>query len=759
MNLLKALFKKIYDLKLSTKFIIAFSSIFMINLVAGYYYSVKIKDLKKLVETVYDNPLMASTYAMSAKFRFERVDALVRTIVFENDKEKIQDLSKEVISEYEQGAEDLAVVKERALTDSSKKLVTEVEENLSLYEEEINNTIDKVKNLKLVTIDEANQNLDAWINLKARGIIQQRLTDLTDDAAEAGYTFRLESEAKNTETVKVFYILSASLFIITLFFALFLTRTIAVPLLRYAAVCKEVSNNNYSKRLSVFGKNSEVAVLGDSFNHMLNKIDEKDQNMRSLLSGLNIAVFSFDKNGTVAPERSKATDLIFKNSEFNNIFEFFDKNSKITKKEITEAIDLFWGADSYLTSFESIAAIALPERLTFPVGSKQPESYIDISYKQHLNSAGQLEKIIVMAEDVTAKVFAQKNLEAQVDRIKRISFAAENIEVYMESREEIYKMVRDSKDIFNGDSQDRVLELKRKLHSLKGELTVLNNRTSSRIIHNIETELALDSFEDIDRTMQSKNLDDTEALFTQESDDVLKVLGFDKDKQSLKVCAAKIKTLKNFIYSSQENISRKDMMSFMTRLEEAPINQFFGKYAGYVERIAQSLDKEAKLIFDPNNPEVTYSEVQLLDVPLGHILRNCVDHGIETPDTRLDLGKDMTGQINISVRRDSAQNKLNIIVFDDGAGINKDRLKSKAIEKKIWTQDFANKAQDDEIVNLIFAADLSTKEVITDLSGRGVGMDVVLKSITDMGGTVKVKTEENKGTQFYIQVPFQDHSA
>ncbi len=758
MQFLKNIFRRLSDVRLLKQLILTFSVILIVNIVIGIYFTTKIGGLKTLVEVMYDNPLMSSTFAMSAKYRFERADSLVRTAIFIKDKEKIKALKKEINSQVEQGDEDLAVVQERAIAESSKELAELVLSKVNEYKEVIDTTLAAAEeNLKVKDSSVDILLLEQYLAKDNRTFIQKKLTELTDDAAETGYTFRLDSEARNAETVKFFYFGSTATVLITLLLAYFLSRTIAKPLSDYSKTCIEISDGNYKKRVNVFGSESEIAVLGKSFNLMLDRVDEKDRNMKSLLDGLTTAVFSFDKDGIISSEKSIACNYIFQDYELNNIYSFFNHHNGLAKQGLEESLQLLWDPTIDM-DFDSLTSGVFPNKMTLPYGDKNPTKYISLRYKQNLNSHQKLEKIIVLADDITETTLAQKNAVIQAERVERISKASLGAENYIESRNSFISLIQNSQHILTKGAskltKTETADLKRQLHSLKGELAIMGHKTCASQVHHIESSLTAELNASIDTTLL-ENIKKIDAEFSLESADVLSVLGLDSQSKSIKVDLEKITALRNFVVQS-EHLSAEQKLSLKSKLNtlvQKPMQQFFQKYDEYCKVLSENLGKSVNLIFDSRSDEVAYEEVSRLDAIFGHLLRNSLDHGIEEMELREELGKPDTGSITISAARKPDLKVLEISIQDDGRGIDHKRLIDKAVAKGLWTAEKAKAASKEEALDLIFLSDFSTKEVVTETSGRGVGMDAVRSEVVGLGGSLTLQTDIGKGTQFTIRLP------
>ena len=149
--------------------------------------------------------------------------------------------------------------------------------------------------------------------------------------------------------------------------------------------------------------------------------------------------------------------------------------------------------------------------------------------------------------------------------------------------------------------------------------------------------------------------------------------------------------------------------------------------------------------------EVDRTVIDEIGDPLIHLLRNSIDHGIEIPEVRLEKGKKEKGRVNLNAYPDG--NTVVIEVSDDGAGINVDKVKQKAIDKGLITAEQAREMDANKAAELIFAPGFSTADKVSDISGRGVGLDVVLTKIEALGGNVEIETEKDKGSRFIIRLP------
>jgi two-component system chemotaxis sensor kinase CheA len=194
-----------------------------------------------------------------------------------------------------------------------------------------------------------------------------------------------------------------------------------------------------------------------------------------------------------------------------------------------------------------------------------------------------------------------------------------------------------------------------------------------------------------------------------------------------------------------------DLQGAVMKTRMQPIKKVFGRFPRVVRDLARSLDKEIKLVLVGEETDLDKNLVEALADPLVHLVRNSVDHGIELPDKREAMGKPREGVVVLSASQEG--DHILLTIKDDGAGMNAEKLKEIAIERGVLDTDAAARMTDKEAFSLIFAPGFSTKTEISEVSGRGVGMDVVKTKITQLNGTVSIDSEMGVGTVLEIKVP------
>ena len=192
----------------------------------------------------------------------------------------------------------------------------------------------------------------------------------------------------------------------------------------------------------------------------------------------------------------------------------------------------------------------------------------------------------------------------------------------------------------------------------------------------------------------------------------------------------------------------RDLQESVMSIRMMPMEYVFSRFPRLVRDLASKLDKQVELTLQGSSTELDKSLIERIIDPLTHLVRNSLDHGIESPDKRLAAGKSAVGNLILSAEHQGGN--ICIEVSDDGAGLNRERILAKALSQGMPVHE---NMSDDEVGMLIFAPGFSTAEQVTDVSGRGVGMDVVKRNIQEMGGHVEIKSQANVGTTIRILLP------
>jgi two-component system, chemotaxis family, sensor kinase CheA len=194
-----------------------------------------------------------------------------------------------------------------------------------------------------------------------------------------------------------------------------------------------------------------------------------------------------------------------------------------------------------------------------------------------------------------------------------------------------------------------------------------------------------------------------------------------------------------------------DLQKSVMKIRMVPVEHLFRRFPRVVRDVAKSCGKEVTLVVTGQDTDLDKSILDMLAEPLAHLVRNCVDHGIEAPAERINAGKPAHGTVSLDAYHQG--NQIVIEVSDDGRGIDRNKLLAKAVEREIVTAADAALLGEQDVLNLVFHPGLSTADHVTTISGRGVGMDVVKTVLDRLKGVISIRTTPGKGTTFYLKVP------
>jgi len=314
------------------------------------------------------------------------------------------------------------------------------------------------------------------------------------------------------------------------------------------------------------------------------------------------------------------------------------------------------------------------------------------------------------------------------------------IKIEVLSREDITKLgeILVSEGKIQKDDLDRAMEEKKKI----GEVLVEEKKIEEKDVNS--------ALKVQEKLKKSLNIDEEIKISTKKIDWLIDLVG------ELIIANSNLSNIQRKLEDIdldqiQYNINKisRQMRDTILSLKMVPIGQLLTKYFRMVRDLSKEFGKEILLNLEEENTELDKSMFDMLQEPLLHLLRNSCDHGIETPDEREKSGKPREGKIVIKSYHENGQ--IIIEVSDDGKGLDRKKILEKALKKGLLKDNV--EYTDEEIYKVIFESGFSTKESISLVSGRGVGMDAVLNGIKKLNGNIKIKTESGRGTTFVIQLP------
>lgn len=501
---------------------------------------------------------------------------------------------------------------------------------------------------------------------------------------------------------------------------------------------------------SEYEHEGQLGRLEKSVNDLLYQMSTKDSNMKALLDGLYESVFFFDRTNQISQERSKSVARIFKGSEtITDMITFLQKYFGLDEIQSKEMLELVWDAKRVL-DFQSTMEI-FPRRLSENEGT-QSELHVILNYVDQYDSQGRLQKVIVLAQDVTKEVQNERENRKQMFRSKRVQMISGDIYSYRDFIQEIQKIIINIDEILTYPSESKLIYLKRYVHTFKGSSSIFEFNEVSELLHKMENvinDLGIKHGLRPMREIFQECLD----VFNFEKNYVENILRIDKLDEMVSFPKDKFYDLKKAILK----FNSKGLNDKLIGLSLSPLNVFLRKYKKFLKRLTDREDnKQIELIANSNSCEVYPEEMNELDLVFTHILRNCYDHGIETVVEREMEGKSHSGKISVKTYRDQDKKTFVLEISDDGRGIDYEKLAQKAVDRGFWTPQKKENASMEEKMALMFETGISSKDEITEISGRGVGMDAVKDFVENqLCGDIKIASFKGKGSTFWISVP--DH--
>lgn len=244
----------------------------------------------------------------------------------------------------------------------------------------------------------------------------------------------------------------------------------------------------------------------------------------------------------------------------------------------------------------------------------------------------------------------------------------------------------------------------------------------------------------------------TVRVNTRRLDDMVDLVGeLVLSRNRLKTLRAKLRDEEFERAVAALDLATARLQGAVMRTRMQPIGKLFSRFPKVARDVARALDKDVELVVEGADTELDRNLVEALSDPLVHLVRNAIDHGIEPPSERMAARKPRSGRVSLVARQQG--DYVSIEVQDDGAGIDPERLRAKAREKGLIDPDVAARLGPEECLDLLFLPGLTTRHAVSDISGRGVGMDVVQSRIRELGGQIRVDSELGRGSRFILRLP------
>lgn len=470
--------------------------------------------------------------------------------------------------------------------------------------------------------------------------------------------------------------------------------------------------------------------------------------MKALLDSLNQAFFVFDHDGLCAPLYSKAClDMLGGAPSGQAIWDVL----RIPNQKVAGFKNWLFTVYGEMLPFEDLKPLG-PDRL--PHESKS----ISLDYVPIRNADGKIEKIVCIGSDITDLVAAQK--QADVDRskveaiLKMIQNKKELRMFLLETNTQLKTLNTEFIQLKNDPNSTRDTIL-RVLHTIKGGAATFSYTRLKETAHSLEekmlpTEFAATDMQTIESLKQTIEYESKNIFAFYEN-----VFGELKpqDDESLSFTPMEVQHLLKSSTIEQVQQFLEEKLYFQ------PVKNLTSQFPIVIEKTAQLLGKSIHPMVIKNDS--IQVPVKTFDAFFGsfiHVLRNSIDHGIETASVRREKGKPELGMLSMdfSILTDNGRKFLRINYRDDGHGINPERIRAKLTERNIPH----SQVSDDEVIYFIFNPSFSTRDTVTETSGRGIGLDAVKHEVDRLGGKIKINTELGKYTEFIFELPYpQTHLA
>lgn len=493
------------------------------------------------------------------------------------------------------------------------------------------------------------------------------------------------------------------------------------------------------EKLEDYSKNLEQKVA-----ERTKEISSLNQKMKALLDSLGQGFFIFNQEGLCLEVNSKACqDTVESLPAGQMIWDVL----KVPAAKVDGFKKWMMTVFSEMLPFNDLAPLG-PNVFPHSQGKN-----IALEYFPLRSNEGQMEGVVVVASDITSLVEAQRQAETEKEHAKLII----NL---VKSKKEISRFIRDSESLLhdlNNELSRPVQDYEavyRYLHTLKGGAASFSVQEMAEVCHSAENQVNLykeqttpDAFAKLKELCAG--IGAAFARFLGEAEEILGGSALSSDRQ-IEIPSSKL----NLLLEKIRALPRGSLVAqlLVSELMMEPVGSFFEPYK---ELSLRTAEKEGKALLPivfhhgeiPVMPEI-YSP---LFATFVHAFRNGVDHGIEFPSEREERGKKPEGRIEVFFELTNNGQDLKICVKDDGGGVNPAKIRARLEQKGVSTE----KESDPEVIQHIFDSQFSTREVVTETSGRGVGMDAIKAAATALGGKVWVESTLGQGTSLFVVVPYQ----
>lgn len=543
------------------------------------------------------------------------------------------------------------------------------------------------------------------------------------------------------------------------------------------------------------------------------ELSQINKEIKDILDNMSQAIFTIDNEFKFNAQHSKFAFDIFGDIEFTdrNILDVFfpDEEQKPIRENMNEWLKrIFENAEIRWDDLEALQPVHELAINIMKENQKNTVKYIKLDFQPITDIFApdfkeKVTKVMVIIQDITEK----KTLELEMEKKEReykdnINQIIEVIKIDQEIFKDYINECKDNLAVFepmlislkdDKNNMGKINELFRIMHTIKGNAKIFKLERISGEAHGIENifsairkgeremndELLDETFRKLDnfRILFDETLEIYKRITVGKDADLGENRAEERNKEENEIIKVKIHEISRLteLIKKADRILEEDIINIVDKdeglekvkavesiiketkeqlkeMSKISISKLFGRFPRMVRDISKELGKKVKLILKGEDIEIDKNIYDKISDPLIHILRNSLDHGLEVPAERIETGKSEEGTIKLNASL--TDNEFTVEISDDGRGVDVDRIKAKAVKKELITPEEALRMTDEDALKLIFLPGLSTNEKVTDISGRGVGMDVVKSSVEEtLNGSILLESKKNRGVKIVLKIP------
>lgn len=553
----------------------------------------------------------------------------------------------------------------------------------------------------------------------------------------------------------------------------FLTSRSLRPLIRLQQASREIAAGNLEIEIPANRSRSEIGELSRSFRTMVGdlrasraeieeysrtlegRIEERTQEIQGLLDNMDEGIFTIDSEGAINPRFSAATEhMLGATTAKGNFIERLSPDPD-TQKTVRETFRLLVSG-AVMVDWDDMVA-GLPNGLPGEGGSQ-----LRARYRPVYDTAGaRTERVMVILQDVTQEKALQEDIDRNRDLHNMVVQIIQNRETFDMFYQDALTMLGESA----GDARSMALvsrgvvdRMFRTLHTIKGTAGLFGMHEAATRAHEVEDTLRDlnqrrdEAYSEEERRTLAGGIDQVRQLLIEGKKTFLELIGEEDSEPNYTIAESKIDRISEELLTTVNAQTAEAIRPVLARLKRVPTGRLVRKYKTLVESTAERLGKQARFeLRDKDGTEVPVDYFQKLDPTFLHIIRNAIDHGIEGVEQRLEAGKEPIATIALTTEyRDGG---VIFSISDDGRGIDTEQIRAIGLERGFIKPGQAKGMSRKDVLRLLFLPAFSSRDSVSELSGRGVGLDVVRTDVERMHGRMRLVTRKGRGTTFHLYYP------